>query len=261
MIMTLLTDFGTQDVYVGVMKGVIASLCPTVPVVDLSHHIPPQDVAAARFALLSAYPYFPVGTVHGAVVDPGVGTTRRAIAVQTDRAFLVGPDNGLFSGIIDTVPILGAVALTQPAYWRVPNPSQTFHGRDIFAPAMAHLANGVPLHRLGPSIPIQSLVRLEIPPVRITDQGIQGVIQYCDRFGNAITTIPATAVTADAWQVVVGDLALEGTTAYGAVPPGQPLALIGSHGYVELAVNQGSAQRQLHLRVGDAIALRPTVRP
>ncbi|NMF86343.1 SAM-dependent chlorinase/fluorinase [Nodosilinea sp. P-1105] len=254
---TLLTDFGHQDVYVGVMKGVIASLCPGVQVVDLTHDIPPQDVAAARFALLSAYPYFPEGTIHGVVVDPGVGTARRAIAVQTDRAFLVGPDNGLFSGITDTVPVLAAVALTQPAYWRVPNPSQTFHGRDIFAPAMAHLARGVPLHRLGRSIPPESLTRLDIPPVRMTDQGMQGVVQYCDRFGNVITTIPATAVNADRWHVVIGDSILEGRTTYGAVPPGQPLALIGSHGYVEVAVNQGSAQQQLNLRVGDAIALRP----
>lgn len=255
MIITLLTDFGTQDTYVGAMKGVIATLCPTGRTIDLTHAIPPQDVVAARFNLLSAYPYFPAGTVHLAVVDPGVGTHRRAIALQTDQAFLVGPDNGLFSGFVDQTPILTAVELTNPDYWRVPNPSPTFHGRDIFAAAAAHLAQGVAIDSLGTAIAPDSLVGLDLPPTVTTEEGVQGVIQYIDRFGNAITTIPATAVGPDPWQVTLAPLTIPGVATYSDVDPAKPLALIGSHGYVEIAINQGSAQGQLQIAVGMGVVL------
>jgi S-adenosylmethionine hydrolase len=255
MIITLLTDFGTQDTYVGAMKGVIATLCPTARTIDLTHAIPPQDVAAARFNWLSAYPYFPEGTVHLAVVDPGVGTSRRGIALQSDHAWWVGPDNGLFSGFTDQMPVLAAVELTNPDYWRVPNPSPTFHGRDIFAAAAAHLVQGVALERLGTAIAPDSLVSLDLPPTVTTADGVQGVIQYIDRFGNAVTTIPATAVGPGPWQVTLAPLTIPGVGTYSDVEPGAPLALIGSHGYVEIAINQGSAQRQLQIAVGMAVVL------
>ncbi|MHC5725640.1 MAG: SAM-dependent chlorinase/fluorinase, partial [Nostoc sp.] len=141
-LVTLLSDFGDRDVYVGIMKGIIAQINRRLTVVDLTHQIPPQDIAAARFCLMNAYPYFPVGTVHVAVVDPGVGSKRRAIAVEFAQGFLVGPDNGIFSGVLSQSPAIAAVELTNLNYRRTPQPSKTFHGRDIFAPIAANLASG-----------------------------------------------------------------------------------------------------------------------
>ncbi len=216
---TLLTDFGTQDVYVGVMKGVIATLCPAIQVIDLTHDISPQDLLAARFNLLNAVPYFPADTVHVVVVDPGVGTTRKGIAVATDAGTLVGPDNGVMSGIWQQTAIQQAVELTNSAYWRTPDPSTTFHGRDIFAPVAAHLARGVPLTQLG-------------------------------------KPIPADEVGESRRRVSVGQTSLPWHQAYGDVTVGQALALVGSHGWVEIAVNQGSVQKQLGVQVGDSVTLQ-----
>ncbi|MBE9114140.1 SAM-dependent chlorinase/fluorinase [Nodosilinea sp. LEGE 07298] len=255
MIIALITDFGLQDSYVGVMKGVIATLSPTAQLIDLTHSIPPQDIYAARFTLLSAYPYLPPGTIYLVVVDPGVGTTRRAVAVQTSHGFLVGPDNGVLSGVLDSTPAIGAVELLNPDYWRSPQPSVTFHGRDIFAPVAAHLANGVPIDRLGPAVDPQSLITLPLMRSTPTATGWQGTVQYIDRFGNAATTIPASAVASDHWTVTVGETTLPGLRTYGEVPPGEGLALVGSHGFVEIAVNQGSAQQRFGLAVGDRICI------
>jgi S-adenosylmethionine hydrolase len=260
MAIALITDFGTQDSYVGVMKGVIAKICPTTQTIDITHGLPPQDLYAARFTLLSAYPYMPPGTVYLVVVDPGVGTQRRAVAVQTSQGILVGPDNGVLSGVWQSDSqreqgILKAVELTNMDYWRSPHPSTTFHGRDIFAPAAAHLANGVPMDDLGTRIDPQSLIGLPLQAPVATAKGWTGAVQYIDRFGNAATTIPANMVTANDWRVTVGDRTLAGGQTYGDVLPGQGLALVGSHGFVELAVNQGSAQRQFGLAVGNRVEL------
>ena len=259
----LITDFGTQDSYVGVMKGVIATLAPQALVIDLTHDLPPQDCYAARFALLSAYPYLPLGTVYLVVVDPGVGTRRRAVAVQTGRGLLVGPDNGVLTGVLGGVlrdgiegePGCRAVELTTPDYWRGPAPSATFHGRDIFAPVAAHLANGLDLDRLGPGIDPQSLVRLPLATAVATATGWEGMVQYLDRFGNGATTIPAEAVAAGPWRLSVGAVTLPGARTYGDVPVGEALALVGSHGFVEIAVNQGSAAERLGLRVRDRTSI------
>lgn len=252
---TLLTDFGHQDAYVGVMKGVIASRCPTTPMVDLAHAIPPQDLWAARFQLLSVFPYFPPHTVHLVVVDPGVGTDRRAVAVRLAGGCYVGPDNGILSGLLDVAPVLEAVELTNPTYWRQPLPSATFHGRDIFASVAAHVANGVALSALGTPIPADSLVRLSLPPLQPTDLGLTGYLQYIDHFGNAVTTIPAECLGAGPWYLVWQQTPLPQAIAYNDVAPGSPLALVGSHGFLEIAVNQGSAQAQLGLAVGDPVIL------
>ncbi|PSR12977.1 hypothetical protein C8255_25870 [filamentous cyanobacterium CCP3] len=253
MIIALISDFGTQDSYVGVMKGVIAGLCPTAQTIDITHHLPPQDLYAARFTLLSAYPYLPRGTVYLVVVDPGVGTSRRAIAVQTRQGFLVGPDNGVLSGVLESEPILNAVELVNAEFWRVPQPSATFHGRDIFAPAAAHLASGIPIDRLGPAIDPQSLKILPLTAPTATETGWQGVVQYIDRFGNAATTIPASAVESANWTLSLGETTLPSGKTYGAVPSGQGLTLVGSHGFVEIAVNQGSAKERFGLAVGDRV--------
>lgn len=252
-LITLLTDFGTQDSYVGVMKGVIATLCPAAQVIDLSHAIPPQDLYAARFNLLSAYPFFPPGTIHLVVVDPGVGTDRRGIAIELADGLLVGPDNGVFGGVLQQHSVVQAVELANPLYWRGSQPSATFHGRDIFAPVAAHLATGVPIGRLGPLIPEDSLTRLALPPLVKTRRGLEGTIQHIDHFGNGITTIPARAVTSRRWGIEVGNVPVAGMGAYGEISPGEALALVGSHGWVEIAVNQGSARHRLGLAVGDRV--------
>ena len=254
---TLLTDFGSRDAYVGIMKGVIASIYPQVQIIDLTHDIPPQDLWAARFNLLNAVPYFPPDTIHGVVVDPGVGTSRRGIAVKTDAGILVGPDNGVMSGVWQRSSIQQAVELSNRDYWRVANPSTTFHGRDIFAPVAAHLARGVSLNSLGKTLSAESLERLELPPVLKKDQEIQGVIQHVDHFGNAITTIPAEEVShRQPESVAVSLTTLPWHSAYGEVEPQQPLALAGSHGWVEIAINQGNAKEHLQLRVGDSVTVR-----
>ncbi len=224
------------------MKGVIACINPNLHVIDLAHEIPPQDIAAARFSLLSAYPYFPDGTVHVAVVDPGVGSARRAVAIAFCGGFLVGPDNGLFSGVLSQSPATAAVELTNPQYWYTPNPSTTFHGRDIFAPVAAHLASGVEFVALGAAIDPQTLVRLPMAEVQPTQTGWRGGIQSIDRFGNLVTTLPATAVQDRAWYVQIGWRSIPGVRTYGDAPPGELVALVGSHGWIELAVNGGSAE-------------------
>ncbi len=254
---TLLTDFGLQDPYVGIMKGAIAQICPEATVIDLTHQIPPQDVAAARFALLSAYPYFPQGTIHTVVVDPGVGTARRAIALRTASGYLVGPDNGVLLGVMQHHGALEAVTLTNRQYWRNPNPSNTFHGRDIFAPVAAHLAAGVDFAALGMALPLDTLIRLDLPsPEQPSDGSLIGQIQAIDRFGNLITTIPATAVC-PASTVILGDLTISLATTYGAGAVGSLLALIGSHGWLEVAVNGGSAHTYCGAQVGDRVSLHP----
>ncbi|NES94314.1 MAG: SAM-dependent chlorinase/fluorinase [Desertifilum sp. SIO1I2] len=252
-IMTLLSDFGTTDPYVGVMKGAIARINPSVTVIDLTHDLPPQNLQAARFCLLSSYAYFPQGTVHVAVVDPGVGSSRRAIALQLPGAFLIGPDNGLFSGILAQEPILAAVELTNPRYWRTPDVSQTFHGRDIFAPAGAHLASGVPMAELGRAIAPETLVQLPLADYRQEPDRIQGTLQYIDRFGNLITNIPGDLVSGKSWFVKLADQKIQGDRTYASSPVGSAIALVGSHGYIEIAVNQGNAQQQLQLDWGATI--------
>lgn len=253
--LTLLTDFGLQDAYVGVMKGVIAGINPEVNMVDLTHQIPPQDIAAARFNLLNSVPYFPQDTVHVVVVDPGVGGKRRAIALQTPRHFFVGPDNGVFSGIVAQEPAIAAVALTNPNYWRTPEPSTTFHGRDIFAAVGAHLTLGVALKDLGTAITPDSLAQLPLPACQARDKMLKGCIQYIDHFGNLITNIPAE-ILPSTWHLTIGDLTLPRQTTYAAVPSGDLVALIGSHGWVEVAVNGGNAGDRLQSKLGDVVQVQ-----
>jgi len=254
-VVTLLSDFGTQDIYVAAMKGAIAQVNPRLTTIDLTHQIPPQQIAAGRFCLLSAYPYFPPGTVHLAVVDPGVGSRRRAIAVQFPEGFAVAPDNGLISGILTLSPPLAAVELTNPHYWRAPNPSPTFHGRDIFAPVSAHLASGVPIRELGDAINPASLVELPIAQYQETESQIEGYIHYIDRFGNLVTNIPAAAVRDRPWSLCLGKRRLPPSQTYSNVPPGSVVVLIGSHDWVEIAVNRGSARALLKLDYGDRVRI------
>lgn len=256
MVITLLTDFGLHDTYGGVMKGAIATLAPAIPVVDLTHQIPPQDVAAGRFALMVAYPYFPQGTVHVGVVDPGVGTERRGVAIATPQGYLVGPDNGLLTGVLERYGAIAAVTLDNPHYWRTPIPSATFHGRDIFAPVAAHLALGVPLSALGTDLSLEALVRLPIPHPQCEGEDLIGHIQSIDHFGNLITTLPAPGADYQGMAWVQGQSVPWGRT-YGTVPLGSAVALGGSHGYGEIAIHGGSAQEFFQAQLGDAVRLSP----
>ncbi|MGC1218590.1 MAG: SAM-dependent chlorinase/fluorinase [Phormidesmis sp.] len=272
---TLLSDFGAQDSYVAVMKGVIAAIAPRIPTCDLTHQVPPQDILAARFNLMMAYAYFPLGTVHLAVVDPGVGSARRAIALQTPSGFFVGPDNGLFSGVLDREPVLMAVSLTRSRYWRTAEPSATFHGRDIFAPVAAHLASGVPIAQVGDRILPETLVKPDLAPAverqlqrgESTIRQFVGSLQYIDGFGNLISNIPASAVPSEPWQLTIetsketpnGSRQVPGVKTYSDVPVGALAALVGNDGYVEVACNRSSAVWALRTATGHSAAIGDTV--
>lgn len=251
----LITDFGLQDGYVGIMKGAIACINPHLTVIDITHKIPPQNIAAGRFCLMNAYPYFPDGTVYIAVIDPGVGSQRRGVAIQFSQGYLVGPDNGLFSGLLSLSRAIAAVELTNINYWRVPDPSTTFHGRDIFAPVGAHLASGVPLEALGTPVTLNSLVKLPLEEVTIIANNIRGSIQYIDHFGNIITNIPGELVKDENWSVAVREQISKTGLTYSDVNRGELVSLIGSHGWVEIAVNGGNAQQQLQVNWGDQVTL------
>lgn len=202
---------------------------------------------------MSAYPYFPPRTVHIAVVDPGVGSERRAIAIQLQDGFLVGPDNGLLSGILDQHLAIAAVELTNSDYWRTSQPSATFHGRDIFAPVGAHLASGVALEKLGTAIDLTSLKRIPLVACTKMAGAIAGTIQHIDHFGNLITNIPGNEVIDKSWLVAIGEMTIPGKHTYADTPTGDLLALIGSHNWVEVAVSGGNAQAQLQLCVGSPV--------
>ena len=294
-IITLTTDFGQADGYVGTMKGVILARAPQARLVDLSHEIAPQDVLAGAFVLARAYRYFPLETIHVAVVDPGVGTSRRAVLLETAQGRFVGPDNGLFSlvlretvalatgwvGLPANVPALWhpgfdlaaalrdtpaerlprAYALTNADYW-LEGPGATFHGRDVFAPVAAHLAAGEPPERLGMPVPLTSLVLLpNLTPTLYADT-IEGRVIAVDRFGNLITNVAAGLLRAlgplERLEVRLGAHRLVGVqSAYGAVPAGEALALINSAGLLEIAVTNGSAAQTFQTGVGEAVYCRP----
>lgn len=255
-IITLLTDFGNENVYVGVMKGAIAQINPQIQVIDLTHQIPPQNIEAARFSLTDAYKYFPEGTVHLAVVDPGVGSKRRGIAVEFECGYLVGPDNGIFSGILAESPPKKAVVLSNKQYWRTGQASSTFHGRDIFAPVAAHLARGVNVTVLGEEIDPGTLVSLKLPQCQAVDEGIFGTIQCIDIFGNLITNIPESALQGKSWFVEIQEQIIPSGETYSYVEWKKAIALVGSHGWVEIAVNGGSAKAVLQVDVGEKMAIR-----
>ena len=243
-IVTLTTDFGCGDYYVGAMKGAILCIAPETQLVDISHQIPPQDVLAAAFVLRHAASEFPPGTVHVAVVDPGVGTQRRPLALQSNGHLWVGPDNGLFSFVLDRAD--SRVHEIARRDLGRPDPSSTFHGRDLFAPLAAHLCRDLDLAAVGP--PVTDPVRLaESTPCKSAGH-IAGHIVHIDGFGNLVTNIAAADIEpwGSALCIRLGAHVLTGLCrTYEDVEPGAPLALIGSAGLLEVAVNRGHAARQL----------------
>ena len=248
-ILTLLTDFGTADSYVGEIRGVLLSLAPGTTLIDLSHAVPPGQVAAGAYVLQRCWPRFPAGTIHLAVVDPGVGTTRVGVAVRAAGHFFVGPDNGLFGGVRDVGDVT-VIALPTPA-----GASATFHGRDLFAPAAAALARGEPLESLG--VPHPGPLQL-LPRATPHHEGkvVVGEVIHVDRFGNLVTNltpdlVPGYAVL-EAESLPIGPL----RTTFGDVDAGSLVAYLGSGGTIEVAVRDGSAARRLGLGVGGQVRAR-----
>ncbi|HEX7330014.1 MAG TPA: SAM-dependent chlorinase/fluorinase [Pyrinomonadaceae bacterium] len=245
---TLLTDFGTADYFVGAVKGAILSVDPKAVIVDITHEIPPQDIEAGAFTLLASYQTFPAGTIHVAVVDPGVGSSRRPIVVSANEQLFVGPDNGIFSYICDRESSHRTFHITAEKYFR-PSPSSTFHGRDIFAPVAAALSKGVKPEKLGPGI--EDEVRLgSLDPVIQKNGKVQARIIHIDRFGNCITNI--TRDLFEKWDnvhlLINGKTVRDFRTFYGEDSATAPFAIWGSAGFLELSVNGGSAAKILRVK-------------
>lgn len=243
-VITLLTDFGTADGYVAEMKGVLLSAAPAAQLVDLSHDIAPHDVDGARLAVARYWRRFPAGTVHVVVVDPGVGSSRAAIAVHSDGRFLVGPDNGVLS---PALLLPGVEVVTLPV---TPEAAPTFHGRDVFAPAAAALARGTGLSSLG--APHDSPVLRRTPEVVREDGWLRGEVIVIDRFGNAVTNLFGV----HDGEVHVGQRSIRVSRTYADAEPGQPLALVGSSGLIEIAVRDGNAAAVLGLMRGTEVRVR-----
>jgi S-adenosylmethionine hydrolase len=255
-VITLTTDFGMRDGFGAVMKGVIYGIAPNVKIVDISHSIAAQDIREGAHTLSRAVPFFPQGTIHIYVVDPGVGTNRRPLAARLGEYFFVGPDNGLLTPLIEDAeqhkqPI-EFVHLDKGTYW-LPKISRTFHGRDLFAPVAAHLANGVMLSKLGTSF--NDPVRLQLTHPEKMDSGWIAHITVVDVFGNLTTDLPISALqgrTAVRFRLRAAEV--DGITAsYGHKQPGDLVAVVDSEDYIELAVVNGNAAQVLGAKVGDAV--------
>lgn len=258
-----LTDYGLSDGFVGVCHGVIATLAPTVRVIDISHDVPPGDLRRGAALLAQAAPHMPVGVLL-AVVDPTVGKKRRALVVQAGRSYLVGPDNGL---LLPAARALGGVSsayeVTAPEVMLQPI-SATFHGRDVFAPVAARLAIGMPPTRVGAAVPVEDLVHLSEPVARLTAHRLEGEVLTIDRFGNVQTSLPA-ALLRDAelsegeqlhMHCRTGEVHVPFNRTFADVPPGEPVGYIDSAGLFAVALNGQSASAKYDLRPGDPVALR-----
>ncbi len=258
-IITLTTDFGLQDWFVGTMKGVMLRIQPRTQFVDITHQVPAGDVEAGALALAASFGFFPQGTVHLVVVDPGVGTERAALAVRTAKYTFVGPDNGVLSlALAKDGP--HQIRRLENSEFFLPEVSQTFHGRDVFAPAAAHLSGGVPLGKLGPEA--HDYVRLIWPEPTKARGRIEGRVVYIDRFGNALTNIPRGMLGGPTETGLTVRLPGRKTgfavcRSYQAVPKGKPLGIFGSVGLLEVAINGGNAAKVLGLAKGSKVFLSP----
>ena len=257
-VITLTTDFGVAGYHAGAMKGVILSLNPATAVVDLCHGIPPGDIEEGAWTLLWNWSYFPAGTVHLAVVDPGVGSTRRALAAAAGEHFFVGPDNGLLAPVLAAAGDAVTVEIDRPRA-RAESISSTFHGRDIFAPAAARLSRGETLDRIGPAV--TDLVGLTLPHPRLLEGGtVEGTIISIDPFGNLVSSITAgdleEAGLGNHVRVLLGGTAVAGLKGhYAESDAGSPLALVNSSGHLEIAVNGGRAVDIIGVGKGDRVRL------
>ncbi|MBV8881786.1 MAG: SAM-dependent chlorinase/fluorinase [Planctomycetaceae bacterium] len=249
-VVALLTDYGLQDAYTGILKGALLSVNPAARIVDLTHDIPPQDIREAGRVLSAARGYFPAGTVFVSVVDPGVGSDRAILGVETDRHYFLAPDNGLLGFLDRTGRIRRIVRLTEARYFLKPV-SRTFHGRDIFAPVAGHLSKGVDLGRFGPGIGRMTVAEPRAPRRR-PGGAVEGEVVSIDRFGNLITNIPGDLLPdARHVRITVGRRVVRALSgSYADAKKGELLALVGSTGHLEISVNQGSAMGKTRIRKG-----------
>ncbi len=280
-VITLLTDFGLRDGYVAAVKGVILSIAPEVRLIDITHDIPPQDIYAAAYVLSTSHAYFPKDTIHVVVVDPGVGTERRAILLETPRGFFIAPDNGVLSYVLQAhgvgapvleskngsqppivetplPPNLHAFHLVNPAYFR-PEISQTFHARDIFGPAAAHLSRGAPPAAFGPALDSIHTIAMSRPHRRQSGS-VEGTVIHVDNFGNLITNVRPEDLPKGDIIISIGGSevsGLESSYQSNGKSVGELLALFGSGGYLEIAASDGSAAQTLGVRRWAAIHIRP----
>ncbi len=257
-IITLTTDFGLRDPYVAEMKAVILSLCPEAVIVDVTHQVPKFDIRMGAYLLASAAPYFPKGAIHVAVIDPGVGTTRRNLIIRTKHNLLVGPDNGVLALAAKREQVSSVHEITSPES-RMPKVSSTFHGRDILAPTAAQLANGVQPSSFGSAV--RDIAEPKFTKVVLDDEKKIGEVLYVDGFGNIVTNLPEEALkgfrTGESIIVSIKNRPTEmkvGKT-YGEAQHGEYLVLMGSQGYVEIAKNQGNAHDELMTKPGDRITI------
>jgi S-adenosylmethionine hydrolase len=249
-ILTLLTDFGLTDYYVAAVKGTVLRLAPGTTLVDISHDVPPGDVETASFLLAAALPSFPAGTVHMAVVDPGVGSERRILTARTASDFFLAPDNGLLTPFLDRVEVR---SVERPDLF-LKSPGQTFHGRDRFAPTAAALLRGEPFADVGPVV--DDPVRLPVPPPRRASGEILGRVAHVDHYGNLVTDIPVAWLPAVPCRVEVGSRATERRVAcYAEIPPGAAAFLSGSLGTIELSLNGESLSDWWSVTRGTAVRI------
>ena len=253
-VISLLTDFGVTDYFVGAVKGVILSINPIARLVDITHEIPPQDIEAAAFTLLASYQSFPPNTIHLAIVDPGVGSNRRPVIVKTDTATFVGPDNGIFSYVLEQVRDYEVFHITEEQYFRTPM-SSTFHGRDVFAPVTAALSRGLRANAFGPKI-ADPVVLPSLRPLR-KKRGFEGRIIHVDTFGNCITNLTKADIPEN-FQLLVKGKRIKAFKQYFAEQIGsrnEIFAIWGSAGFLEIAATNKSAAKLLHAKRGDTLKL------
>jgi len=255
---TLTSDFGLKDPYVAEMKGVILTINPNATLIDITHEIDKFDLRAAAFTLASATPYFPPNTVHLAIVDPGVGTERRAIIVETTKGFFIGPDNGILIPAAQNQEIKSIRQITNPKF-SLSKASATFHGRDIFAPAAAYLDKGVHPVEFGPKV--NDPVTPDFAKAKLRREYFHGEVLHIDGFGDIVTNIPGRVTHFDEDKPV--QVEFEGESikikfvhAYAESKGSEPVFLLGSHGFLEIAINKGNAAERLHLRTGDKIKVK-----
>ncbi len=260
LIITLTTDFGTSDHFVGAIKGAILNINPQASIVDISHEVLPYDILDGALTLAQAYPYFPPASIHVVVVDPGVGTARRALLVSADRHYFVAPDNGVLSLVLDRDPTATVRHITSEHYFLQPV-SNTFHARDVFAPVAAHLSKGIDTSNFGE--PVADFARFAVPRAkRIGEKQIKGVILKVDHFGNCWTSITPGDVpelfgsSPSAFRLVASQKEITKlVSSYAAGPAGEPFVIVGSSGYLELAANRASAAQLLGTHRGAEISI------
>jgi S-adenosylmethionine hydrolase len=253
-VITIITDFGLDDEYVGVLRGVILQHTTDIHIIDISHAVPPQDIRTASYLLARSYTYFPKGTVHLAVIDPGVGSARPIIALKADSHYFVGPDNGIFTPVFQTAKTVTVYKVTNVEYF-LDSVSNTFHGRDIMAPVAARIATGLAIQNLGPQINADECTVMHNPLCVSVQNALQGAITHIDRFGNLCTNISKERllkysnnleIKIQAGKVTIDSL----NTSYGAKTGGTAIALFDSNDYLEIAVPGGNASQVLELKTG-----------